>query len=126
MVYIGTRIPPADAIASAFPHASIERIHGTPSRVNIGDAQEKQKENEASRPSNRGGGGHGHAGMVVPVARYVAEFSPTVYIWEAKPGEAPAYPAGVAAALQQILDNNFQRSIRVYRDQLATHTALKN
>ena len=53
------------------------------------------------------------------------EFSPTVYLWEANPREAPAYPAGVAAAPQQILDNNFQRSFRVYRDQLATHAALK-
>ena len=126
MVDIGAGIPSADAIASAFPHAQIERIHGTPSRVDIDDAQEKETENAASHPSTRGGGGHGHAGIVVPVARYVVEFSPTVYLWEANPGEAPVYPAGVAAAPQRILDNNFQRSFRVYIDQLATHTALKN
>ena len=36
-----------------------------------------------------GGGAHGHAGMVVPPARCVVEFSPTAYAWEPIPDEAP-------------------------------------
>ena len=61
--------PSADAIASAFPHTVLERIHGTLGRVDIDDAQENQTENAASRPSTRVGGAHGHAGMVVPPGR---------------------------------------------------------
>ena len=118
--------PSADAIASAFPHTVLERIHGTPGCVDIDDAQEKQTENAASRPSTRGGGAHGHSGMVVPPGRYVVEFSPTTYVWGPIPGEAPVYPVGVAAAAQRLLDNNFARAMRIYRDQSGTHTALKN
>ena len=81
--------PSSDAIAAAFPHTVLERVNGTPGREDIDDAQEKQTESAASRPSTRGGGNHGHAGMVVPPGRYVVEFNPTAYIWEPNPGEAP-------------------------------------
>ena len=73
----GGGIPSADRITAAFPHKILENINGTSSRINIDYAQEKQTENAASRPSIRGGVAHGHAGMVVPPARYVVEFSPT-------------------------------------------------
>ena len=118
--------PSSDAIAAAFPHTVLERIHGTPGRVDIDDAQEKQTENAASRPSTRGGAAHGHASMVVPPGRYVVNFYPTGYLWEANPGEAPVYPNVVAAALQRTLDNDFIRAQRIFREQSGTHTALKN
>ena len=70
-------MPSADGIAAAFPHKILEKINGTPSRIDIDDAQEKQTENAASPPSTRGPGAHVHAGMVLPSARYVVEFSPT-------------------------------------------------
>ena len=89
MIDYGGRIPSVDGIAAAFPHKILKKISGTPSRIDIYDAQEKHMENAASRPSTRGGGAHGHAGMVVPTARYVVEFSPTTYAWEPIPGEAP-------------------------------------
>ena len=72
-------MPSADGIAAVFPQKIPDQINGTPSRIDIDDAQEKQTENAASRPSTRGGGAHGHAGMVVPPERYVVEFSPTAY-----------------------------------------------
>ena len=118
--------PSSNAIESAFPHTVLERIHGTLGRVDIDDAQEKQTENAASRPSIRGGTAYGHAGMVVPPGRYVVKFSPTAYLWEANPGEAPVYPNGVAAALQRTLDNDFVCAQRIVREQSGTHTAPKN
>ena len=119
-------ISSADGIAAAFPHTTLKKINGTPSRIDINDSQENQTENAASRPSTRGGGAYGHAGMVVPPARYVVEFSPTAYAWEPIPEEAPVYPVGITAAAQRLLDNNFARAMRIYRDQSGTHTALKN
>ena len=70
----------SDAIAAAFPHTVLERVNGTTGRKYIDDAQEKQTENAASRPSTRGAGNHRHAGMVVPPGRYVVGFNPTTYI----------------------------------------------
>ena len=126
MINYGGGIPSVDGIASAFPHKILEKISGTPSRIDIDDAQEKQMENAASRPSTRGGGAHGHSGMVIPTARYIVEFSPTAYAWEPIPGEAPVYPVEIPATAKRLLDNNFARAMRIYRDQSGTHTALKN
>ena len=82
MIDYGGGIPSVDGIAVAFPHKILDKISGTPSRIDIDDAQEKQTKNAASQPPTRVGGGHGHARMVVPTARYVVEFSPTAYTWE--------------------------------------------
>ena len=73
-----------------------------------------------------GGGSHGHAGMVIPPARYLVEFSLTAYVWEPIPEEAPVYPVRITAAAQRLPDNNFACEMRIYRDQSGTHTALKN
>ena len=54
------------------------------------------------------------------------DFSPTAYAWEPIPEEAPVYPVEITAAAQRLLDNNFARAMRIYRDQSGTHTALKN
>ena len=105
----GGEMPSADGTAAEFTHKILDNINGTPSRIDIEDAQEKQTEIAASRPSTRGGGAHGHAGMVVPPARYVVEFSPTAYAWEPIPDEAPVYPVGITATTQRLLDNNFAR-----------------
>ena len=119
-------MPSADGISAAFPHSILKKINSTPIRIGIDNAQEKQTENAASRPSTRGGGAHGHVGMVVPPAQYVAEFSPTSYAWEPIPEEAPVYPIEITAASQQLLDNKFDRAMRIYRYQSGNHTALKN
>ena len=126
MIDFGDGIPSVDRIAAAFPHKIFEKINGTPSRIDIDDAQEKHTENAASRHSTRGGGAYGHAGMVVPTVRYVVEFSLTAYSWEPIPSEAPVYPVRITATTQRLINNNFARVIRIYRDQSGTHTALKN
>ena len=50
----GGGMPSADGIAAEFPHKILEKINGTPIRIDIDDAQEKQTENAASQPSTRG------------------------------------------------------------------------
>ena len=126
MIDYGGGMPSSDGIAAAFPHKILEKINGTPSRTDIEDAQEKQTENAASRPSTRGGGAHGYAWMIVPSARYVVDFYPTAYAWEPIPDEAPVYPFGITVTAQRLLDNKLARAMRIYRDQSGTHTALKN
>ena len=69
---------------------------------------------------------HGHAGMVVPPARYTVEYSITAYVMEPNPGEAPLYPPGVTAANQRIIDTQWRRSATIYAEQTAVHQALKN
>ena len=126
MIDYGGGIPSVDGTTAAFPHNILKKISGTPSRIDIDDSQEKQTENAASRPTTRGGGAHGHAGMVVPTARYVVEFSPTANAWELIPYEAALYPVRITTTAQRLINNNFARSMRIYRDQSGTHAALKN
>ena len=45
MIDYGGGMPSADGIAAAFPHKILEKINGTPSRIDIDNAQEKQMEN---------------------------------------------------------------------------------
>ena len=70
----GGGMPSTDGIAAAFPHKILEKINGTPSRIDIDDAKGKQTENAASRPSTRGGRAHGHSGMVVPPSKIRSGF----------------------------------------------------
>ena len=119
-------IPTADVIALGFTNPVLPRIDEPPARVDINMAQEMQTEKAASRPSTRGGGIHGHTAMVVPPARYAAEYSNVVYIWEVNPGEGPVFPANVTAASTQTLENDYASPAGVFQDQTRTHTALKN
>ena len=119
-------IPTADAIVLGFPHPVLPRIDEPPARVDIDMSQEMQTENAASRPSTRGGGIHDHAAMVVPPARYAAEYSNVAYIWEVKPGEGPVFSANVTAASARTLENDYASSARVFQDENRTHRELKN
>ena len=69
---------------------------------------------------------HGHASMVVPLARYDAKYSPIPYVWEGNPGEGPVYPANVPAALARTLNNTCTGQSCIFQDQTRTHTALQN
>ena len=64
--------------------------------------------------------------MDAPQAQYVVDFSPTAYSWEPIPEEYPVYPVGITEVSQRLLDKNFARAMRIYRDQSGNHTALKN
>ena len=44
MINYGGVMPSADGIAAAFPQKILEKINGTPSPIDIDDAQEKQTE----------------------------------------------------------------------------------
>ena len=47
-MHYGGGILSVDGIAEAFPHKILEKISGTPSRIDIDDEQKKQTENAAS------------------------------------------------------------------------------
>ena len=117
--------PAADTVRAAFPYPTFPRLTAAPTREDIDQRQRWSIENASSRPSTRGGGLHGHAGMVVPPARYAIEFSPVAYIMEGNPGEAPMYPPGVTAAQQRLIDAQWRRAATIYGKQTAVHMALK-
>ena len=64
--------------------------------------------------------------MVVPPARYAAEYSSTAFIWEPNPGEGPVFPANVQIGVARTLENAYRNSSQMFREQMAVHIALKN
>ncbi|KAL7550664.1 hypothetical protein ACHAWF_013883 [Thalassiosira exigua] len=117
--------PTAESVAAAFPTPVFPRLTTAPTREDIDNMYRMSIENAASRITTRGGGNHGHAGMVVEPPVYAAHYSPVPYVMEANPGETPLYPPGVTTAQRRNIDNQFSRVYQIFREQSAVHTALK-
>jgi hypothetical protein len=117
--------PSVEAITASFPYPSFPVIHTQPNREEIDKFEKMSIANAAARQSTRGGGMHGHMGMVLSPARY-ALHAAIPYVFEPNPGEAPIYPPGVTGVAQRTLDNEWQRNATIYQDQQAVHAALKN
>ena len=117
--------PSVEAITASFPYPSFPHLHSQPNREDIDKLEKMSIANAAARPSTRGGGMHGHMGMVLSPARYALHVA-IPYVFEPNPGEAPIYPPGVTGVAQRTLDNEWQRNATIYNDQQAVHAALKN
>ena len=117
--------PSVEAITASFPYPSFPSIHTQPNREDIDRLEKMSIANAAARQSTRGGGMHGHMGMVLSPARYALHVA-IPYVFEPNPGEAPIYPPGVTGVAQRTLDNEWQRNATIYNNQQAVHAALKN
>jgi hypothetical protein len=96
--------PSVEAITASFPYPSFPHLHSQPNREDIDKLEKMSIANAAARPSKRGGGMHGHIGMVLSLARYALHVA-IPYVFEPNPGEAPIYPPGVTGVAQRTLDN---------------------
>jgi hypothetical protein len=113
--------PSVEAITASFPYPSFPVIHTQPNREEIDKFEKMSIANAAARQSMRGGGMHGHMGMVLSPAQYAMP-----YVFEPNPGEAPIYSPRVTGVAQRMLNNEWQRNATIYNDQQAVHAALKN
>ena len=81
--------PTPESVVAAFPTPVFQAVTTAPTREDIDNFYRLSIENAASRISTRGGGNHGHVGMVVNPAIYAAHYSPVPYVMGANPGETP-------------------------------------
>ena len=70
---------------SLFELATLPKIHGEPTYQNLKDLKDKLKTNATKIPSDLGGGGFGHLGLVLTPAEY-ANISNTPYARPQHPG----------------------------------------
>jgi len=83
-----------------FPHAELTPISGTPHNTSLKLLTKEIYANARAIPSTRGGGGHGHLGLVMPVAEYVV-VAGVAFQLPAHPGPIPTHAAGANAATRQ-------------------------
>ena len=93
-----------------FPHAELTKIAGEPTNTAIKLLKKEIYANARAIPSTRGGGGHGHLGLVMPPADYLT-LAGQAFDLPAHPGAAPAHAAGATQA--QIAE-----TIRLYNSTL--------
>jgi len=104
-----------------FTHPELTKIIGKPTNKSLKLLKKELYANAMSIPSTRGGGAHGHLGLVLSAADYLA-IAGQAFDLPAHPGAAPAHPVGATAA--QISEN-----VRIYNatlDELKVATAVRN
>ena len=92
-------------LALPFPHVPLTKIHGQPTNATFRTLRKEIYANARAISSQRGGGQHGHLGLVMADAEYVARFNAT---WDLPPhpGAQPNLPANPTA--HQINEANRQ------------------
>ena len=94
-----------------FPHAELTKIIGEPTNTSIKLLKKEIYANASAIPSTRGGGGHGHLGLVMPAASYLA-LAGQAFDLPTQPGVAPAHAAPCYAGADRA------ENIRIYNAML--------
>jgi len=107
--------------ALTFTHKELTKIPGKPTNTTLKKLKKEVYANARAIPSTRGGGNHGHLGIVMDDAAYLT-LAGQAFDLPAHPGPAPVHQANPTAA--QIAENN-----RVYNatlDELKLATNVEN
>jgi len=83
-----------------FPHAELMPIIGTPHNTSLKLLTKEIYANACAIPSTCGGSGHGHLGLIMPVAEYVI-VAGIAFQLPMHPGPVPTHAAGANAATHQ-------------------------
>ena len=83
-----------------FPHPKLTPIIGTPNNTALKHLTKELYANARAIPSTRGGGGHGHLGLVMPAAEYMV-VTGVAFQLPAHPGPGPVHIGAPNAATRQ-------------------------
>jgi len=86
--------------ALMFPHPKLTPIIGKPTNTALKQLTKEIYANKLAIPSTRGGGGHGHLGLIMPLAEYKL-LTGGVFQLLSHPGPVPVHAIGANAATQQ-------------------------
>ena len=117
----------SDTLISAFPHPTLIKITGEPTREEIIELFTQIKANASSVHTTLGGGAHGHLGAVLTAAEYALAIPGVVpYGAPPHPGNQALIANGASAAAIAQANMLHQRRIKVYTGYATMQTALKN
>ena len=106
--------------ALTFPHPKLTSIIGKPTNTALKTLTKEIYANARAIPSTRGGGAHGHLGLVMPLAEYML-LTGVAFQLPAHPGPVPVHAAGANAATRQEAIRAFDATLK----ELATATTAK-
>ena len=100
-----------------FVYSDLTNIQGQPTYDLLKKIKEELTSNAASVPSDLGGGGHGHSGLVLTAAEH-ALLSPVPYVRPAHPRPLviPAGPPAEPAYMRQEMRETHKEQLRVFRE----------
>ena len=113
-----------ESIKELFPHPVIPRQIGAPTYETINDVHTKLKANASSVPTTLGGGAHGHLGLMLGPATYLA-ITGHDYVIPANPGAQPVVPPGTTRHATDTLVRAHATDLRTYQESTRTDQALK-
>ena len=106
-----------------FEFQTLPKIHGEPDYEQLKNMKDKLKTNVTKIPSELGGGGHGHLGLVLSPTEY-ANISPTPYVRPVHPGVLHIAPA-TSERVENRRRQQQKRDLAVFHETVQLENALK-
>jgi hypothetical protein len=91
----------SDSNFLGFPHGKLTKILGKPTNTSLQVLKRQLYDNAASIPSRRGGGAHGHLGIVLEANWYLAISGNIAWSTPKHPGDSPIF--GADKGVRQLL-----------------------
>ena len=110
-----------DYVSTVFQYPVLTKVHDTPTYDLLKRIKDELKANAGNVQCDLGGDRHGHLGLVLSPEEY-ASISATAYVRPVHPGAT--YPVGATNYATQILRENHQEAIRLYREANGVEDAL--
>ena len=113
-----------ESIVAMFPHPTIPPVLGMPTYESIFEVHTKLKENAAIVPSTLGGGAHGHLGLLLGPATYLA-LTGDEFDFPDDPGATPTIPHGTTLANTNRIIREHTTLLKTFQECIRTDNALK-
>jgi hypothetical protein len=98
----------------AFPHRELTMIIGIPTNASLRVLKSQLCNNTANVPSRRGGGAHGHLGIVMNAVEYITVSNNIPWVDQIHPGELPVHGTGVMPILHEQINCQYDADLAAY------------
>ena len=115
----------SDSTFSGFPHGKLTKIIGKPTNTSLQVLKRQLYDNAASIPSRRGGGAHGHLGIVLAADRYLAISGNIAWIPPKHPGDSPNLALATTAVQRDQVTRQYDSDLLVFELYTRVSNALK-
>jgi len=115
----------SDSSFSSFPYGKLTKIIGKPSNTSLQVLKRQLYDNAASVSSRRGGGAHGHLGMILDTPQYLAISNNIPWVTPTHPGDAPNLVLATTAVQREQITRLFDSDLVAFELYSRTSNALK-
>ena len=115
----------SDSSFSSFPHGKLTKIIGKPTNTSLQVLKRQLYDNAASVSSRRGGGAHGHLGMILDTQQYLAISNNIPWVTPTHPGDAPNLVLATTAVQREQITRLFDSDLVAFELYSRTSNALK-